>query len=1242
MNCIQKLLKKYDHLLHHRHRLPALIATLALIVGGWFFFQQADMTFDPAGMRIEIIEQGQEVTYLSPEVETADFNAWFVRFRATDVVSDWELRVRPLNAKKWHDWQMVAFGDDADDLGIIDDQQLSSGFVSVPLADAYQFRVTARGEMGAAIEIEAIETQDTRTNSLWQAIRSLFPAAHAQLSDLSIISRADWQADPRFLLYDPALNKPSTGGREPTTRELRCEQLQKDYPNEFRMDNRRFEQTLMGEQLHWPRTYSKEISKIIVHHTASKDRDINGDDVFDAQDSAGLVRAIYYRHAVFNGWGDVGYQFLIDPFGNIYEGRDGGDFVIAAHAYCANIGTIGVALLGDFTEEEPTTAALDALAQLTGELSNVYDVDPLRDVEWHGVRTPGIAAHRDYGQTSCPGVELYAALPELREDAANYARANKPSDKAFDYRVLASESPIHLAPLHEQTVHIKLKNIGQQGWPAGGVFRTSSPDQSGTVLKNGAAAFTLPHRVSAGNEMSLTIPIQAGVAPGRYRFDLVPDFAPDMRKLFVVVTVSTPTLDYEFISAKHPPFPFAQGDTAEVQLQLRNKSSVTWRASGANHAFIGGISPEERTSPFTESNELAQLASDTAPGEVGVFRGEWIAPDRAGRYEEAFAPAIAGLGYMQDYGMQFNVTVREPRFASNVIKKSSGAELNFRPGESKELFVEIKNTSQLTWNADHFSLLEVRNQGVTWDKAAAVLTRDVAPGERVRIPIHVTAPPRGGRLVLSLRPRWTNGRTRTIQPINFPITVRSPELTAEIVDAPLKIWMAEGGETSVTIAYRNTGTFDWTNTGDHPVRLGTYQPQDRTSDIYHASWQAPTRPATLTEAVVQPDEIGHFTFLIQKNASGRQDEYFAPVMDGVGWMVQDPVRLIVLPSRSGSTRVEQAKVNTEVELVASSPLPASPSRGEELVAPEPAPVEIVAPEPPASGEAVIAPAPAAGGPDIRIRLSFSGQQVDIGGDLIIKNMNGHEVFRGGYADFHAVKMKNGQFYRVEPVGGTILEIANWAHHPGWTDTINDNKYRGIIEIRKLNGELIVINELPLEAYIRGIAEPLPTDPPEKAKLLSILARSYALYYTDPAHRKFAGQPYDGSDNPAEFQKYLGYNYELRGNMPEAADQTRGQVAMHRGAVVKTPYFTSSGGQTKTPQQARWNAADFAFAVSVSDPWSCGLDSSAIGTSFSCPENAAGHGVGASGTGMTGLAKEGETATEILEYFFDGLVIEQVY
>src|SRR5204862_7471537 len=119
----------------------------------------------------------------------------------------------------------------------------------------------------------------------------------------------------------------------------------------------------------WPPAFYP-VQKLIVHHTATQNND---------PDPAATVRSIYYYHAVTQGWGDIGYNFLIDEAGHVYEGRysrpyaagesptgqdANGNGVTAAHAQGYNSGTVGLALLGSLTTQDATPAARPALEAL--------------------------------------------------------------------------------------------------------------------------------------------------------------------------------------------------------------------------------------------------------------------------------------------------------------------------------------------------------------------------------------------------------------------------------------------------------------------------------------------------------------------------------------------------------------------------------------------------------------------------------------------------------------------------------------------------------------------------------------------------------------------------------------------------------------------------------------------------------------------------------------------------------------
>ncbi len=180
-----------------------------------------------------------------------------------------------------------------------------------------------------------------------------------------IISRAEWGANPAYLDWEPECARPKA---------------------------------------------------FVVHHTVTAN---------DDADPAATVRAIYYYHAVVRGWGDIGYNFLVDRFGNLYEGRYGmaqcepqGETVIGAHAYRFNKGTIGVAFLGTFSRETPTPQALEAATQLIAWKASQYGIDPQGEVFLVDRTLKTISGHRDTKPTTCPGDALYARLPALREDVA--------------------------------------------------------------------------------------------------------------------------------------------------------------------------------------------------------------------------------------------------------------------------------------------------------------------------------------------------------------------------------------------------------------------------------------------------------------------------------------------------------------------------------------------------------------------------------------------------------------------------------------------------------------------------------------------------------------------------------------------------------------------------------------------------------------------------------------------------------
>jgi hypothetical protein len=162
----------------------------------------------------------------------------------------------------------------------------------------------------------------------------------------------------------------------------------------------------------------------IVHHT------VNTNSYTRAQ-AAAIVRGIETFHVRGNGWNDIGYNFLVDRFGTVYEGRGGGidRNVVGAHAEGFNTGTVGVSLIGNFQNATPTKAMQDALVGVLAWRLDVAHVDPLSTVVYTSggnakfragkvVTLHAISGHRDTGPSECPGARAYATLPAIAKRAA--------------------------------------------------------------------------------------------------------------------------------------------------------------------------------------------------------------------------------------------------------------------------------------------------------------------------------------------------------------------------------------------------------------------------------------------------------------------------------------------------------------------------------------------------------------------------------------------------------------------------------------------------------------------------------------------------------------------------------------------------------------------------------------------------------------------------------------------------------
>ncbi|MFE0920816.1 FG-GAP-like repeat-containing protein [Streptomyces nigra] len=177
-------------------------------------------------------------------------------------------------------------------------------------------------------------------------------------------------------------------------------------------------------------SYSETIKAAVIHHTG-----VDSDNAVSCADSRARLRTIQQSH-FSQGYFDIGYNFVVDRCGQIFEGRSGGmDLpVIGAHDAGFNTDTVGISYIGNFESAKPSKAGLDAIARVVAWKFGMYGVDPTGKVALTSgvpqgasgnkfplgasVTLPRVLGHRDTNTTACPGANLYPKLSRIAQLAA--------------------------------------------------------------------------------------------------------------------------------------------------------------------------------------------------------------------------------------------------------------------------------------------------------------------------------------------------------------------------------------------------------------------------------------------------------------------------------------------------------------------------------------------------------------------------------------------------------------------------------------------------------------------------------------------------------------------------------------------------------------------------------------------------------------------------------------------------------
>jgi N-acetylmuramoyl-L-alanine amidase len=411
---------------------------------------------------------------LTPELATAPYQLLGITWdtRANSAGFKASVRIRTASGT-WGAWEPLSIGDAGPDAGSVDARQGRVGtepLVTGP-SDGVQVRVdTTSGLPPAGIKLELV---DPGTSAADAEIGASDPAssAVAAMTQPKIISRAQWGAD---------------------------ESLRNGFAG-----------------------YSDTIKVGFVHHTVSQNT------YTSAAGAAQQIRAIYAYDTNGLGWSDIAYNFLVDKFGNIYEGRAGGITlaVIGAHTAGFNYESFAVAALGCFDTTcsggglQPPAAMTTSIAKVLAWKLGLFYRDPqssavltssgitgtnLHHPAGQLVTTPTISGHRDVDATACPGNLLYPLLPAIRVQAENFLAAGlvAPSLSAGSGNYSAAGPTVHAGVITSQT------------W--GGVVTDICRGGTVEAMPSGSATRALPITTAWNGKSSGS----ASAMPGPYRITM--------------------------------------------------------------------------------------------------------------------------------------------------------------------------------------------------------------------------------------------------------------------------------------------------------------------------------------------------------------------------------------------------------------------------------------------------------------------------------------------------------------------------------------------------------------------------------------------------------------------------------------------------------------------------------------------------------------------------------------------------
>lgn len=567
---------------------------------------------------------------------------------------------------------------------------------------------------------------------------------------------------------------------------------------------------------------------------------------------------------------------------------------------------------------------------------------------------------------------------------------------------------------------------------------------------------------------------------------------------------------------------------------------------------------------------------------------------------------------------------------------NSNSELTVLPGQTFVYKVGFQNTGKATWKKTDKNFLSIYTyepkyrQSVFYDPSWDGKTRpviydgkDVPPGYTGHFTFTLKAPKRegtytegfnlaaenvtwvlGGQFRIKIHVKKSAAAAPAPAPAPEPVVPEKTEVQTSVPEYQATVLLRSahemtarpGDEVSFKVGVQNSGSQPWRGYGirSSMIRIATVQ----LADVRLPSWPEADLAVMEPEKEVPPGGMAFINFAFR-----------APAELGTHNLV---FQLI-----GGSVGIPGGTFEIPVTVTDDAGLP-TPISGDGYVAP---PTVIYDPE-----------------PQLRVGLFKTEKEEVITADhaFSVQDTSGQTLLSVPLGESAGISYVSGVYraksagtavastlpLRLVPDEPSIFTITTFEQRPLWNPKLNDNMYRGILEIRysEANKTVWIINEVPMDQYLKGLTEAGESSNAEYQKALHTAARSYAYYHYS---KKYKHKDRYFDVDATYDQVYKGYGAEKRQpRIGAAVDATRGMVVQYQGGLAVTPFYSRSDGRTRSWSEV-WGGS-VPYLISVPTPYDVG-------------QTLWGHGVGMAATDAVQHAmNEGWTWEQILKYYYTGV------